>query len=195
MTRPTGPRPEARGRRLGGGPTRAPRSHLPGAAIRLRQASRPARQEARRVARLRDRGPAVEERALDPLASFSVAFRQRFGQSHATIFVLDLDRAKACVFQTSDCRKTYEQPRARGVTFRSEPTERPYGIETIFQDDSGNGLSSTQRRGGARARAGELPTDPPARSPAQRGPAGSHRVASGPVAEDEVGALRSSAAR
>ena len=35
---------------------------------------------------------------------------------------------------------------ARGVTFLSEPAERPYGIEAVFRDDSGNWFSLTERR-------------------------------------------------
>jgi catechol 2,3-dioxygenase-like lactoylglutathione lyase family enzyme len=48
------------------------------------------------------------------------------------------------VFQTDDCKKTYEELKARGVEFRSEPEEKPYGIEAIFRDDSGNWFSLTQ---------------------------------------------------
>src|SRR5690242_3130955 len=33
----------------------------------------------------------------------------------------------AAVFATNDCRKTYEELKGRGVTFRQEPAERPYG--------------------------------------------------------------------
>jgi catechol 2,3-dioxygenase-like lactoylglutathione lyase family enzyme len=51
------------------------------------------------------------------------------------------------VFETTDCRKTYEELKARGVVFRSEPVERPYGVvEASFSDDSGNWFSLTQRR-------------------------------------------------
>jgi hypothetical protein len=52
----------------------------------------------------------------------------------------------AAVFQTKDCRKTYAQLKARGVVFKSEPSERFYGIEAIFQDDSGNCFSLTERK-------------------------------------------------
>lgn len=51
----------------------------------------------------------------------------------------------AGVFGTDDCRKTYEELRAKGVEFRSEPKERPYGVEAIFVDDSGNWFSLTQQ--------------------------------------------------
>lgn len=48
------------------------------------------------------------------------------------------------VFETADCRKTYEQLKERGVEFTSPPTERPYGVEAIFKDDSGNMFSLVQ---------------------------------------------------
>ena len=41
------------------------------------------------------------------------------------------------VFETDDCRKTFEELSAKGVTFLQEPAERPYGIEALFRDDSG----------------------------------------------------------
>jgi catechol 2,3-dioxygenase-like lactoylglutathione lyase family enzyme len=51
------------------------------------------------------------------------------------------------VFETADCRKTYEELKARGVVFKSEPAERPYGVvEATFVDDSGNLFSMTERR-------------------------------------------------
>ena len=50
----------------------------------------------------------------------------------------------AGVMTTDDCRKTYEELSARGVTFLGEPAERPYGIEAVFRDDSGNWFSLTQ---------------------------------------------------
>ncbi|MEU0208541.1 VOC family protein [Streptomyces canus] len=52
----------------------------------------------------------------------------------------------AGAFRTDDCRGDYETFRARGVEFIQEPQERPYGIEAIFRDDSGNWYSLTQRR-------------------------------------------------
>ena len=51
----------------------------------------------------------------------------------------------AGVLETSDCRATYEQLAARGVKFLSPPAERPYGIEAVLQDDSGNWFSVCQR--------------------------------------------------
>ena len=39
-----------------------------------------------------------------------------------------------------DCRKTYEELAAKGVTFLQEPTDRPYGVEAVMRDNSGNWL-------------------------------------------------------
>lgn len=50
----------------------------------------------------------------------------------------------AGVFNTDDCRGTYEELKSKGVEFISLPTERPYGIEAVFRDNSGNWFSLTQ---------------------------------------------------
>jgi predicted enzyme related to lactoylglutathione lyase len=50
----------------------------------------------------------------------------------------------AGVMTTADCRQTYRELRAKGVTFLSEPAERPYGIEAMMRDDSGNMISLVQ---------------------------------------------------
>jgi predicted enzyme related to lactoylglutathione lyase len=52
----------------------------------------------------------------------------------------------AGVFETADCRKTYEELLAKGVEFPSPPEEKFYGIEAVFQDPSGNRFSLTQRK-------------------------------------------------
>jgi hypothetical protein len=51
----------------------------------------------------------------------------------------------AGAFETYDCRATYAEFSARGVGFLSESTERFYGIEATFCDNSGNWFSMTQR--------------------------------------------------
>jgi catechol 2,3-dioxygenase-like lactoylglutathione lyase family enzyme len=48
------------------------------------------------------------------------------------------------VMATDDCQKTFEELRAKGVTFLSEPAPRPYGIEATLRDDSGNMMSLVQ---------------------------------------------------
>ena len=50
------------------------------------------------------------------------------------------------VLETDDCRKTYEDLKGKGVTFLQEPADRPYGVEALFRDDSGNWFSLTQRK-------------------------------------------------
>jgi catechol 2,3-dioxygenase-like lactoylglutathione lyase family enzyme len=50
----------------------------------------------------------------------------------------------AGVFNTDDCRGTYQELKAKGVDFAQEPAERPYGIEAVFRDNSGNWFSLTQ---------------------------------------------------
>ena len=50
----------------------------------------------------------------------------------------------AGVFNTADCRKTYEGLVARGVEFAAPPEDKFYGIEAIFKDNSGNRFSLTQ---------------------------------------------------
>jgi catechol 2,3-dioxygenase-like lactoylglutathione lyase family enzyme len=50
------------------------------------------------------------------------------------------------VMETDDCRRDYEELKAKGVTFLQEPADRPYGVEAVFRDDSGNWFSLTERR-------------------------------------------------
>jgi catechol 2,3-dioxygenase-like lactoylglutathione lyase family enzyme len=50
----------------------------------------------------------------------------------------------AGVFQTADCRKTYEEMKANGVEFISPPKDQFYGIEAVFRDPFGNWFSMTQ---------------------------------------------------
>ena len=39
-----------------------------------------------------------------------------------------------------DCRKTIEDLRAKGVEILQEPADRPYGVEALIRDNSGNWL-------------------------------------------------------
>ncbi len=55
------------------------------------------------------------------------------------------------VMATDDVQKTYEELSARGVVFTQEPAKRPYGIEAVFRDDSGNWFSLTQHTDGGGA--------------------------------------------
>ena len=40
--------------------------------------------------------------------------------------------------QVDNCRKTYEELSAKGVTFLQEPSDRPYGVEAVMRDNAGN---------------------------------------------------------
>jgi catechol 2,3-dioxygenase-like lactoylglutathione lyase family enzyme len=42
--------------------------------------------------------------------------------------------------RVDDCMKTCEELRAKGVTFVQEPSDRPYGVEAVIRDVSGNWL-------------------------------------------------------
>lgn len=41
---------------------------------------------------------------------------------------------------TPDCQKAYEELSAKGVEFPQPPAERPYGVEAVMRDNSGNWL-------------------------------------------------------
>jgi catechol 2,3-dioxygenase-like lactoylglutathione lyase family enzyme len=40
--------------------------------------------------------------------------------------------------RVDDCRKTYDELTAKGVEFITEPADRPYGVEAVLRDNSGN---------------------------------------------------------
>jgi catechol 2,3-dioxygenase-like lactoylglutathione lyase family enzyme len=44
-----------------------------------------------------------------------------------------------------DCRATYDALTARGVEFLQPPTDRPYGVEALMRDNSGNWLVLVER--------------------------------------------------
>lgn len=50
----------------------------------------------------------------------------------------------AGVFQTADCKKTYEEMKSKGVEFASPPKEQFYGTEAVFRDPFGNWFSLTE---------------------------------------------------
>src|ERR1700754_1282513 len=45
-----------------------------------------------------------------------------------------------------NCRKSYEELTAAGVTFVQEPAERPYGVEAVMRDNTGNWLVLVEPR-------------------------------------------------
>ncbi len=40
--------------------------------------------------------------------------------------------------RTDDCRATYDELTAKGVEFIQQPQDRPYGVEAVLRDNSGN---------------------------------------------------------
>jgi catechol 2,3-dioxygenase-like lactoylglutathione lyase family enzyme len=49
------------------------------------------------------------------------------------------------VMATTDCVADHRVLASRGVEFTQDPAGRPYGIEAVLRDDSGNWYSFTQR--------------------------------------------------
>ena len=50
----------------------------------------------------------------------------------------------AGAFYTSDCRKTFQELKDKGVEFISEPKDQFYGVEAVFKDPFGNWFSMTE---------------------------------------------------
>jgi UPF0288 family protein (methanogenesis marker protein 3) len=64
----------------------------------------------------------------------------------ASWFTELVGRNAPCVVETQDCRRTYEILRERGVRFSQTPTEKPYGIEAVFEDLYGNIYALVERK-------------------------------------------------
>lgn len=48
--------------------------------------------------------------------------------------------------RVDDCKKTCEELQAKGVSFVQEPSDRPYGVEAVIRDVSGNWLVLVEPR-------------------------------------------------
>jgi catechol 2,3-dioxygenase-like lactoylglutathione lyase family enzyme len=51
------------------------------------------------------------------------------------------------VIHTDDCRRDYEQMKAKGVHFFGEPELVPWGVEVVFKDLYGNRFDLVQHNG------------------------------------------------
>ena len=51
-----------------------------------------------------------------------------------------IGRDMGLIYEVDDCQQTYEELRDRGVEFRGEPEEMPWGIQTVAFDPDGNEL-------------------------------------------------------
>ncbi len=60
--------------------------------------------------------------------------------------MLDKGSLGAVGLATDDCRAAYESLSAQGVEFTQEPQERPYGVEAVLRDNSGNWLVLVEQR-------------------------------------------------
>jgi catechol 2,3-dioxygenase-like lactoylglutathione lyase family enzyme len=80
------------------------------------------------------------------LILFSIQPSEQRTEEQSNLFkqLLKEGQLAAMAFEVDDCRATYEDLKAKGVQFRSEPEEQFYGIECTMMDDSGNWFSVTQ---------------------------------------------------
>ena len=60
------------------------------------------------------------------------------GESRTQELMERIGQGEPWIFDTDDCRKTYEQLCSRGVKFLTPPTKQMYGIEAVFEDPYGN---------------------------------------------------------
>jgi predicted enzyme related to lactoylglutathione lyase len=49
------------------------------------------------------------------------------------------------VYETDDCKRTYEELKQKGVEMPGPPQERPYGVELTGRDNSGNWFVIVER--------------------------------------------------
>ncbi|HMG42853.1 MAG TPA: VOC family protein [Acidimicrobiales bacterium] len=60
--------------------------------------------------------------------------------------MLDKGTLPAVGLSCDDCRKTHEELVAKGVEFIQEPSDRPYGVEAVLRDNSGNWLVLVEQK-------------------------------------------------
>jgi catechol 2,3-dioxygenase-like lactoylglutathione lyase family enzyme len=48
--------------------------------------------------------------------------------------------------RADDCRKTFDELVAKGVEYIQEPSDRPYGVEAVLRDNSGNWLVLVEQK-------------------------------------------------
>lgn len=74
------------------------------------------------------------------------------GPPHSPDMVAAMNRALdegglfALGLNVDDCRKTYEDLSAKGVEFIQTPEERPYGVEAVARDNTGNWMVLVEPR-------------------------------------------------
>jgi catechol 2,3-dioxygenase-like lactoylglutathione lyase family enzyme len=74
------------------------------------------------------------------------------GPPHSPIMVAAINRSldeggmHGLGMSVDDCRKTHAELVEKGVEFIQEPAERPYGVEAIARDNSGNWMVLVEER-------------------------------------------------
>jgi uncharacterized glyoxalase superfamily protein PhnB len=48
--------------------------------------------------------------------------------------------------RADNCRKTFDELVAKGVEYIQEPSDRPYGVEAVLRDNSGNWLVLVEQK-------------------------------------------------
>ena len=66
----------------------------------------------------------------------------------ASWFSAQVGKNPPAVVETEDCPGTYRTLKDRGVRFSQEPTDRPYGVEAVFEDLYGNPYALVERKRG-----------------------------------------------
>src|SRR6266511_202959 len=64
----------------------------------------------------------------------------RSGDGRAVERSLAKGRMGSFGLRTDDCQKMYEELSAQGIEFAQPPSTRPYGVEAVMRDNSGNWL-------------------------------------------------------
>jgi catechol 2,3-dioxygenase-like lactoylglutathione lyase family enzyme len=59
---------------------------------------------------------------------------------------LEKGQMGALGLRVDDCHKTFAELSAKGVTFLQEPSDRPYGVEAVMRDNTGNWLVLVEAR-------------------------------------------------
>jgi predicted enzyme related to lactoylglutathione lyase len=59
---------------------------------------------------------------------------------------LDEGTMHALGMAVDDCHKTFEELTAKGVEFLQEPSDRPYGVEAVCRDNSGNWMVLVEQK-------------------------------------------------
>lgn len=60
------------------------------------------------------------------------------GEEYVRELIGQIGQGTTWMFDTDNCRQTYETLLARGVKFISGPTKQLYGVEAVFEDPYGN---------------------------------------------------------